>query len=113
MADIPLKDIVDIALKVKAQTCSFEAANVRHEHEIEVWKDVKLAPGTILMPGVISHASNIVEHPELIARRLVNFAAMVGRENVIAGADAGWAAASTGRSAGRSLPSSPKARRSR
>jgi 5-methyltetrahydropteroyltriglutamate--homocysteine methyltransferase len=87
--DIPLKDIVDIALKVKAQTCSFEAANVRHEHEIAVWKDVKLAPGTILMPGVISHATNIVEHPELVARRLVDWAGIVGRENVIAGADCG------------------------
>ena len=87
--DIPLKDIVDIALKVKAQTCSFEAANVRHEHEIGVWKDVKLAPGTILMPGVISHATNIVEHPELVARRLVDWAAIAGRENVVAGADCG------------------------
>jgi 5-methyltetrahydropteroyltriglutamate--homocysteine methyltransferase len=87
--DIPLKDIVDIALKVEAQTCSFEAANVRHEHEIGVWKDVKLAPGRMLMPGVISHATNIVEHPELVARRLVNFADIVGRENVIAGADCG------------------------
>jgi 5-methyltetrahydropteroyltriglutamate--homocysteine methyltransferase len=87
--DIPLKDIVDIALRVKAQTCSFEAANVRHEHEVAVWKDVKLAPGMILMPGVISHATNIVEHPELVARRLVDFAAIVGRENVVAGADCG------------------------
>ncbi len=87
--DIPLQHIIDIALKVKAQTCSFEAANVRHEHEIDLWKDVKLAPGTQLMPGVISHATNIVEHPALIARRLVDFAAIVGRENVIAGADCG------------------------
>jgi 5-methyltetrahydropteroyltriglutamate--homocysteine methyltransferase len=87
--DIPLTDIVDIALSVNAQTCSFEAANVRHEHEIAVWNDVKLAPGTILMPGVISHATNIVEHPALVARRLVDFAAIVGRENVVAGADCG------------------------
>jgi 5-methyltetrahydropteroyltriglutamate--homocysteine methyltransferase len=87
--DIQLQHIIDIALKVKAQTCSFEAANVRHEHEIDLWKDVKLAPGTILMPGVISHATNIVEHPELVARRLVNWAGVVGRENVIAGADCG------------------------
>jgi 5-methyltetrahydropteroyltriglutamate--homocysteine methyltransferase len=87
--DISLRHIIDIALKVKAQTCSFEAANVRHEHEIGVWKDVKLAPGTLLMPGVISHATNIVEHPELVARRLVDWAAVVGRENVIAGADCG------------------------
>lgn len=87
--DIPLKHIIDIALKVNAQTYSFEAANVRHEHEIELWKEVKLQPGTILMPGVISHATNIVEHPELIARRLVNWAGIVGRENVLAGADCG------------------------
>ena len=87
--DISLKHIVDIALKVKAQTYSFEAANVRHEHEIGVWKDVKLAPGTILMPGVISHATNIVEHPELVARRLVDWAGIVGRENVLGGADCG------------------------
>jgi 5-methyltetrahydropteroyltriglutamate--homocysteine methyltransferase len=87
--DIPLKDIVDVALKVKAQTCSFEAANVRHEHEIAVWKEVKLAAGMILMPGVISHATNIVEHPELVARRLVEYANIVGRENVVGGADCG------------------------
>jgi len=87
--DIPLENIIDIALKVKAQTYSFEAANVRHQHEIEVWKETKLAPGTILMPGVISHATNIVEHPELIARRLVDWASIVGRENVVGGADCG------------------------
>src|SRR6185437_13507379 len=66
-----------------------EAANVRHEHEMALWKAVKLAPGTILMPGVISHATNIVEHPELVERRLVDWAAIVGRENVVAGADCG------------------------
>src|SRR5215469_3641875 len=87
--DIPLRHIIDIALKVKAQTYSFEAANVRHQHEMEVWKKTKLAPGTILMPGVISHATNIVEHPELIARRLVDWAGIVGRENVVGGADCG------------------------
>ena len=87
--DIPLPHIIDVALSAKAQTCSFEAANVRHEHEIAVWKDAKLPPGTMLMPGVISHATNIVEHPELVARRLVDFAGIVGRENVIAGADCG------------------------
>jgi 5-methyltetrahydropteroyltriglutamate--homocysteine methyltransferase len=86
--DIPLRHI-DIALKVKAQTYSFEAANVRHQHEIDVWKEVKLAPDTILMPGVISHATNIVEHPELVARRLVDWAGVVGRENVVGGADCG------------------------
>src|SRR3984893_3067569 len=67
----------------------FEAANVRHQHEMEVWKETKLAPGTILMPGVISHATNIVEHPELIARRLVDWAGIVGRQNVVGGADCG------------------------
>ena len=87
--DIPLEHIIDIALKVKAQTYSFEAANVRHQHEMEVWKETKLTPGTILMPGVISHATNIVEHPELIARRLVDWAGIVGRENVVGGADCG------------------------
>jgi 5-methyltetrahydropteroyltriglutamate--homocysteine methyltransferase len=87
--DIPLRHIIDLALKVNAQTCSFEAANVRHEHEMALWKEVKLAPGAILMPGVISHATNIVEHPELVARRLVDWAALVGRENVVAGADCG------------------------
>src|SRR5215470_12942165 len=88
-AGTPLEHIIDIALKVKAQTYSFEAANVRHQHEMEVWKETKLAPGTILMPGVISHATNIVEHSELIARRLVDWAGIVGRENVVGGADCG------------------------
>jgi 5-methyltetrahydropteroyltriglutamate--homocysteine methyltransferase len=87
--DIPLKYIIDIALKVKAQTYSFEAANVRHQHEMGAWKEVKLAPDTILMPGVISHATNIVEHPELVARRLIDWAAIVGRENIVGGADCG------------------------
>jgi 5-methyltetrahydropteroyltriglutamate--homocysteine methyltransferase len=87
--DIPLEHIIDIALKVKAQTYSFEAANVRHQHEIGVWKEVKLALGTIQMPGVISHATNIVEHPQLVARRLADWATMVGRENVVGGADCG------------------------
>jgi 5-methyltetrahydropteroyltriglutamate--homocysteine methyltransferase len=87
--DIPLTHIIDIALKVNAQTYSFEAANARHAHEIDVWKEVTLAPGTILMPGVISHATNIVEHPELVARRLADWAGIVGRENVVGGADCG------------------------
>jgi 5-methyltetrahydropteroyltriglutamate--homocysteine methyltransferase len=87
--DIALGHIIDIALKVKAQTYSFEAANVRHQHEIDVWKEVKLTPGAILMPGVISHATNIVEHPELIARRLVDWTGVVGRENVVGAADCG------------------------
>jgi 5-methyltetrahydropteroyltriglutamate--homocysteine methyltransferase len=87
--DLPLKDIIDLILQVRAQCVSFEAGNVRHEHEWMVWKDVKLPDGKILMPGVVSHATNIVEHPELIARRIRNFADVVGRENVIAGTDCG------------------------
>jgi len=87
--DLPLKDIIDLVLEVRAQCTSFEAGNVRHEHEWVIWKDVKLPPGKIIMPGVVSHATNIVEHPELIARRIGNFAEAVGRENVIAGTDCG------------------------
>jgi 5-methyltetrahydropteroyltriglutamate--homocysteine methyltransferase len=87
--DLPLKDVVDLVLQVNAQTYSFEAGNARHEHEWTVWKDVKLPPGKLIMPGVVSHATNIVEHPELVARRIRNFAEAVGRENVIAGTDCG------------------------
>ncbi|MGH6991390.1 MAG: hypothetical protein ACREE3_15945, partial [Stellaceae bacterium] len=77
-------------LKVKAQAYSFEGANPRHEHEYHVFEGVTLPQGKILIPGVITHASNIVEHPELIAERLVRYARLVGRENVIAGADCGF-----------------------
>jgi 5-methyltetrahydropteroyltriglutamate--homocysteine methyltransferase len=70
---------------------SFEAANPRHAHEWRVWETVKLAPGKILIPGVISHATNIVEHPELVAERIVRLAKIVGRENVMAGTDCGFA----------------------
>jgi 5-methyltetrahydropteroyltriglutamate--homocysteine methyltransferase len=87
--DLPLKEIIDLVLDIRAQAYSFEAGNVRHEHEWTVWKDVKLKDGKILVPGVISHATNIVEHPELIARRICNFADIVGRENVIASTDCG------------------------
>jgi 5-methyltetrahydropteroyltriglutamate--homocysteine methyltransferase len=87
--DLPLKDVIDLVLQVRAQTYSFEAGNVRHEHEWTVWRDVKLPDGKMIMPGVVSHATNLVEHPELIARRIENFAAAVGRENVIAGSDCG------------------------
>jgi 5-methyltetrahydropteroyltriglutamate--homocysteine methyltransferase len=87
--DIPLRDIVDVMLKVRAQAYSVEAGNVRHEHEYKVWRDVKLPQGKILIPGVVSHATNVVEHPELVADRLVTFAKAVGRENVIAGTDCG------------------------
>ncbi len=87
--DLPLEHITDLMLQVKAQTYSFEAANVRHEHEWKVWKDVELPDGKLLMPGVVSHATNLVEHPELVADRIVRFAEVVGRENVIAGTDCG------------------------
>jgi 5-methyltetrahydropteroyltriglutamate--homocysteine methyltransferase len=88
--DIPLRDIADILLKVNAQAYSVEAANPRHEHEWEVWKTIKLPEGKILIPGVISHVTNVVEHPELVAMRLKNYASVVGRENVIAGTDCGF-----------------------
>jgi 5-methyltetrahydropteroyltriglutamate--homocysteine methyltransferase len=87
--DIPLRDIVDVMLRVKAQAYSVEAANVRHEHEYKVWRDAKLPDGKILIPGVVSHATNVVEHPELVADRIVAYARAVGRENVIAGTDCG------------------------
>jgi len=87
--DLPLKHVVDLMLQVKAQAYSVEAANPRHEHEWKVWRDVKLPAGKILIPGVVSHASNVVEHPELVADRIVQYAALVGKENVIAGTDCG------------------------
>lgn len=89
--DVPLKKIVDLVLKVRAGAYLIEAANPRHEHEWRVWKDVKLPPGKVLVPGVISHNTNVVEHPELVAERIVRFATLVGRENLIAGADCGFA----------------------
>jgi 5-methyltetrahydropteroyltriglutamate--homocysteine methyltransferase len=87
--DIPLRDIVDIALRVPAQCYSVEAANPMHEFEWQVWKDVKLPDGKSLMPGVVGHATNVIEHPETVADRLVRYANVVGRENVIAGTDCG------------------------
>jgi 5-methyltetrahydropteroyltriglutamate--homocysteine methyltransferase len=87
--DLPLEHIVDLILEVKAQTYSFEAGNVRHEHEWRVWQDVKLPDGKLLIPGVVSHATNIVEHPQVVADRIVRYAKVVGRENVIAGTDCG------------------------
>ncbi len=89
--DMELKDIVDIILKIRAGAYSFEAANPRHEHEWKVWKNVKLPAGKILIPGVISHSTVLVEHPELVAERIVRFAGVVGRDNVIAGSDCGFA----------------------
>ncbi len=88
-ADLPLRDIVEVMLRVNAQAFSVEAGNVRHEHEYKVWRDVKLPAGKILIPGVVSHATNLVEHPEVVADRLLDYAQIVGRENVIAGTDCG------------------------
>jgi 5-methyltetrahydropteroyltriglutamate--homocysteine methyltransferase len=90
--DMELKDIVDVLLKVNAGAFSFEAANPRHEHEYHVFEQHHPPEGMILIPGVISHTTNLIEHPELIAERIVRFAKLVGRENVIAGADCGFAA---------------------
>ena len=90
-SDVPLKDIVDVVLKAKVGAFVIEGANPRHEHEWQVWKGVKLAPGQLLIPGVISHATNVVEHPELVAERIVRLAKIVGRENVIGGTDCGFA----------------------
>ncbi|WP_156840556.1 cobalamin-independent methionine synthase II family protein [Novosphingobium aquimarinum] len=88
--DVPLTEVIDIILKIKAQAYVIEGANPRHEHEWMVWKDVKLPDGKILVPGVISHQTNVVEHPELVAWRISNYASVVGRENVIAGTDCGF-----------------------
>jgi 5-methyltetrahydropteroyltriglutamate--homocysteine methyltransferase len=85
-----LADIIDYVLKIDAGSYSFEAANPRHEHEYHLFESVKVPEGKVLVPGVITHASNIVEHPELIAERIIRFARLVGRENVIAGADCGF-----------------------
>ena len=89
--DAPLEEIVDLILQVPAQAYSLEAANPRHEHEWRVWERVKLPPGKILIPGVITHHLVMVEHPRVVADRIVRFARIVGRENVIAGSDCGFA----------------------
>ncbi|HUC70037.1 MAG TPA: cobalamin-independent methionine synthase II family protein [Stellaceae bacterium] len=93
--DLELKHIVDVMLQVNAGAYSFEAGNPRHEHEWRVWEQVELPAGKALIPGVITHGSNFVEHPEAIAQRITRFAGAVGRENVIAGADCGFASFST------------------
>jgi 5-methyltetrahydropteroyltriglutamate--homocysteine methyltransferase len=90
-SDVPFKDIADLVLKVRAGGYSIELANPRHEHEWRLWGHLKLPKDTVLIPGVISHATNIVEHPELIAERIVRLARLVGRENVIASTDCGFA----------------------
>jgi 5-methyltetrahydropteroyltriglutamate--homocysteine methyltransferase len=87
--DIPFADIVDVMLAVKAQAYLFEAANARHEHEYTIWERVKLPRGKILAPGVVSHATALIEHPELVSQRIQRFAKLVGRENVVASTDCG------------------------
>ncbi|MDA0238939.1 MAG: cobalamin-independent methionine synthase II family protein [Proteobacteria bacterium] len=89
--DVPLRDIADLVLSVNAGAYVIEGANPRHEHEWRVWEDVKLPDGKVLVPGVISHATNIVEHPELVSERIVRLAKLVGRENVLASTDCGFA----------------------
>jgi 5-methyltetrahydropteroyltriglutamate--homocysteine methyltransferase len=91
VTDVPLKEIVDLVLKVNAGAYCIEMANPRHEHEWRLWENVKLPEGKSLVPGVISHATNIVEHPELVAERLERLARLVGRDNLMAGTDCGFA----------------------
>ena len=95
--DIPLKEIVDLALKARPVGLSFEGANPRHAHEWKVWQDVRLPEGKVLIPGVLDTTTNFIEHPELVAQRIVNYANMVGRENVIAGSDCGFGTSAWGR----------------
>lgn len=89
--DVPLKSVVDLIVQVKAGAYAIESANARHEHEWQVWKTVKLPDGRKLIPGVVSHQTNVVEHPELVAERLLRFAGVVGRDNLLAGTDCGFA----------------------
>ena len=91
--DVPLRDIVDIVLKVNAAAYSVEASNPRHAHEWKIWRDVKLPAGKVLIPGVIDSVTNFVEHREVVADRILNYARIVGRENVIAGTDCGFGTA--------------------
>ena len=89
--DMELKDVVHLILAINAGAFSFEAANPRHEHEWKVWETVKLPADVVLIPGVISNSTILVEHPELVAQRIARFAGVVGRDNVIAGSDCGFA----------------------
>jgi len=89
LTDIPMRDIVGVMLAIDAQAYSFEAGNVRHEHEWRVWQDVTLPDGKLMLPGVVSHATNVVEHPEVVAERILRFARIVGRERVVASTDCG------------------------
>jgi 5-methyltetrahydropteroyltriglutamate--homocysteine methyltransferase len=89
VTDLPMSEIVEVMLKIKCDAYSFEAGNVRHEHEWTVWQDVKLPQHKCILPGVVSHATNVVEHPELVSQRILRFADIVGRERVIASTDCG------------------------
>jgi 5-methyltetrahydropteroyltriglutamate--homocysteine methyltransferase len=89
VTDLPLRDIVEVMLQIKAGAYSFEAANARHEHEYRVWEEVKLPDDKLILPGIVSHATNVVEHPELVAERIRRFTKLVGRERVIAATDCG------------------------
>jgi 5-methyltetrahydropteroyltriglutamate--homocysteine methyltransferase len=93
--DAPLADLIDTLFTINAGAFSFEAANPRHEHSYHVFESVKLPADTVLLPGVISHATSIVEHPDTIADRIVRFAEVVGRENVVASADCGFSSQAT------------------
>ena len=89
MTDLPMRDIINVMLAVKCQAYSFEAGNVRHEHEWSVWRDVKLPDDKLILPGVVSHATNVVEHPDLVAERILRFTNIVGKERVVASTDCG------------------------
>ncbi len=88
-ADLPLRDFVDLVLRVPAQAYNIESANPRHAWEYEVWEDVKLPDGKILIPGVVEHVTNVLDHPETVAQRIMRYVNIVGKENVIAGTDCG------------------------
>jgi 5-methyltetrahydropteroyltriglutamate--homocysteine methyltransferase len=89
--DVPLRDIIDLVLQARPAAISFEAANPRHEHEWVIFENLKLPDGKVLIPGVLDSTTNYIEHPELIAQRIARYAGLVGRENVIAGSDCGFA----------------------
>jgi 5-methyltetrahydropteroyltriglutamate--homocysteine methyltransferase len=89
--DVPMADIIDIVLRARPAAISFEAANPRHEHEYHVFEDVKLPDGKLLLPGVLDSTTNYIEHPALVAERITRYANLVGRENVLAGTDCGFA----------------------
>jgi 5-methyltetrahydropteroyltriglutamate--homocysteine methyltransferase len=88
--DLELSQLVDVLLEVNAQSYLVEGANARHEHEWAVWRDIDLPPGKILIPGVVTHSTDVVEHPELVCQRIVRYAEAVGPGNVIAGTDCGF-----------------------